>query len=144
MSAALLCINYQPFDHWSESGLSVGTESRQIHPAFCQSGHVLGLVITHIPSLVPSVPIVPMGTHRLVCDGPRLWPPVEDCLDWSVDKSIQVSVGAAMSGGHWYVLHLALYPQYLFLYRWVHTAGVLCDGPRLYYGRLWRTAWIGL
>ena len=62
------------------------------------SGHVWGPVIRHISSLVPPVPIVPMGTHRLVCDGPQLWPPVEDCLDWSIDKSIQVSVGVAMSG----------------------------------------------
>ena len=52
-----------------------------------------------VSSFVPSVPIVPMGRHRLVCDGQRLWPHVEDCLDWSIDKSIQVSVGAAMSGG---------------------------------------------
>ena len=43
-----------------------------------------GPVMRHIPSLVPSVPIVPMGAHRLVCDGPRLWPPVDDCLDWSI------------------------------------------------------------
>ena len=32
-------------------------------------------------------------------DGPRLWSPVEDCLDWSIDKSIRVSVGAAMFEG---------------------------------------------
>ena len=54
---------------------------RQIHPGFYGSGHVWGPVIRHIHSLVPSVPIVKMGTHRLVCNGPRLWPHVENCLD---------------------------------------------------------------
>merc|ERR1719244_1761851 len=98
----------------------LGLVYRQIHLGFCGSGHVWGPVIHHMPSLVPSVPIVPMGRHRLVCDGPRLWPPVKDCLDWSMDKSIQVSVGAAMSGGQLYVKYLALFLQYLF-YRWVHT-----------------------
>ena len=72
---------------------------RQIHTGFCGSGHVSGPVTRHIPSLVPSVPIVLMGRHRLVCDGPRLWLPVEDCLDCSIDKSIQVSMEAAMSRG---------------------------------------------
>jgi hypothetical protein len=43
---------------------------RKIHLGFCRSGHVWGPVIHHIPSLVPSGPIVLMGTHRLVCDGP--------------------------------------------------------------------------
>ena len=77
----------------------LGLVYRRIHPDFYGSGHVWGPVIRHTPSLVPLVPIVLIGTHRLVCDGPRLWPPVEDCLDWSIVKSIQVSVGVAMSGG---------------------------------------------
>ena len=77
----------------------LGLVYRQIHPDFCGSGHVWGPVVRHIPSLVPSVPIAPMGRHRLVCDGPRLWPPEKDCVDWSViDRSIQVSVGTAISG----------------------------------------------
>ena len=62
----------------------LGLVYRQIHPGFCGSGHVWGPVIHHKPSLVPSVPIVPMGTHRLVCDGPQLWPPVDGCLNWSM------------------------------------------------------------
>jgi hypothetical protein len=40
---------------------------------------------------VPSVLFVPMGTHRLACDDPRLWPPVEDCLDWSIGNLDKVS-----------------------------------------------------
>jgi hypothetical protein len=59
----------------------LGLIYRQIHPDFYGSGRVWGPVICHIPSLVPSVPIVLMGTHRLVCDGPRLWLTVEDCFD---------------------------------------------------------------
>ena len=113
----------------------LGLVYRQIHPGFCGSGHVWGPVIRHIPSLVPSVPIVPMGRHRLVCDGPRLWPPVEDCLDRSIDKSIQVSVGAAMSWGQWYFICLALCIQYL-EYWWVHR--LVCNGP-------WQwLPWLGL
>ena len=45
---------------------------RQIHPGFCGSRYVWGPVIHHIPSLAPPVPIVPMGTQRLVCDGPTM------------------------------------------------------------------------
>ena len=61
---------------------------RHIHLGFYGSGHVWESMIYHILSLVPSVPIVPMDTHRLVskyivCDAPRQWPLVEDCLDWS-------------------------------------------------------------
>ena len=40
---------------------------RQIHPGLRGSGHVWGPVIHHIPSLVPTVPIVPIGTRRLQC-----------------------------------------------------------------------------
>ena len=76
----------------------LGLVYRQIHPGFCGSGHVWGPLIRHIPSLVPSVPMVLIVRHRLVCDGARLWQPVEDCLDWSIDKSIQVYMEAAMSG----------------------------------------------
>ena len=54
----------------SPCGRLLGLVYRQIHPGFCRSGHVWGPVIRHISSLVPSVPIIPMGTHRLVCDGP--------------------------------------------------------------------------
>ena len=70
----------------------------------------------------------------------RLWLAVEDCLDWSVDKSIQVSVRAAMSWDQWFLTYLALCLQYL-LYRWVHT-GRYVMAPD--YGCLQRTAWIGL
>ena len=48
----------------------LGLVYRQIHPGFCGSSHVWGPVICHIACLVPSVPIVLMGRHRLVCDAP--------------------------------------------------------------------------
>jgi hypothetical protein len=68
-----------------------GLVYREIHPGFYGSGHVWGPAIHHMPSLVPSVAIVLIGAHRLVCDGSGLWPPVEDCLDWSME-SIEKSI----------------------------------------------------
>ena len=79
---------------------------------FCVSGHVRGPVIRHIPSLVPSVSVIPMGRHRLVCDGPRLWQPVEVCLDCFIDKSIHVYVGVVISGGP--VIYHILVPSVLY------------------------------
>ena len=82
-------------------------------------------MIRHIPSLVPSVPIVSMGTHRLVCDGLRLWPPVEDCLDWYR----QIHPGFCGSGHVWGPvichIHVPIVALYMYLqnmyvlYRWV-------------------------
>ena len=55
--------------------------------------------MSHTYSLVSSVHIALVGTHRIVCDGTRLLPPVEECLDWSIEKSIQVSLEVAISAG---------------------------------------------
>jgi len=69
-----------------------------------------------------------MGTHRLVCDGPRLWPPVEDCLDWSIDK---IHPGFSGSGHVWgpLIRHMpSSVPSVpIVLFR---THGLVCDGPR--------------
>ena len=61
--------------HWppdmaahTETGMNLYIDkSIQVSVGAAMSG---GPVIHHIPGLVPSVPIVPMGRHRLVCDGP--------------------------------------------------------------------------
>ena len=101
-------------------------------------------MIGHIPSLESSVPVLPMCTQRLVYDGNRLWPPVEDCLDWSTDKSIQVwflwewpCLGASDTS-HTQPCVFSTYCTDGYT-KVTYTLYVMAPD----YGCLWRTAWIG-